>query len=358
MVLKAESQEWKSTITPSFNIRRFAIGENLDAEEYAVRSQHQWFATERLVTGVNIDYARDSTLTTELADVGVQNQVANRTALTVQPNFTFLFDEQTSVNGSYLYNDVSFDTDANGQLIDYSYEQISLGATHVWRENVRLFVNGFGSEFETAEPEGRTRTYGAQGGIEYRYRPDLGATLSVGYVKSDIEFETQFLAIDPGPPPRIVVASRAEEASTTGPIAGASFFKDFENTRTRFEYNRRVSPSIRGSQQLEDDILLTAEHDVTREWQLGFRGGYNMRSSEVQNIDALTNQATTNQLNRDQVAVAGWISYAFNREMTVRGEYRFARNSFDEVFQRAPVYNNALFLTFVYNGKTRFLRDF
>ncbi len=356
--LKAETTEWKTKLNPSFNFRRFAIGENLDADEYGVKSQHQWLATERLVFGVNLDYVRDSTLTTELTDAGAQNQVANRDAVTAQPSVTFLLDDRTTLTGSYLYTDVSFDTDANGQLVDYDYEQFVATISHAWRSDLRLFLNGFASEFEVATPEGRTRTYGTMGGVEYFYRPDLGATLAVGYTKSDIEFETQFLTIDPGPPPRLVLATRTDEASTNGPIASASFFKDFEHTRTRFEYTRRVSPSIRGSQQLEDDMLLTAEHDLSREWRVGFRGGYNLRSSELQSVDVQTNLAATFQLARDQAAVAGWTSYALNREMMVRAEYRFTRNSFDETQQRDPAYNHALFMTFVYNGEPHFMRGF
>jgi hypothetical protein len=91
---------------------------------------------------------------------------------------------------------------------------------------------------------------------------------------------------------------------------------------------------------------------------MGFRGNYNLRSSELQSVNVQTNQAATFQLARDQAAVAGWMSYALNREMTVRAEYRFARNSFDETQQRDSVYNHALFMTFVYNGEPHFVRGF
>mgnify|MGYP001183637277 FL=1 len=357
--MNAETAEWKSKLNPSFNFRRFAIGDDLDADEYGVRSQHQWLATERLVFGANLDYVRDSTLTTELTDAGLQNQVANRDTITAQPSVTFLLNEKTTLTGGYLYNDVSFGTDANGQLVDFTYQQLSASITRAWQENVQFFISSFASEFETEEPEGRTRTYGAQGGVEYTYRPDLGVTLSIGYVKSDIEFQTQFLTFDPGPPPRLVVASRTDDVSTNGPLASASFFKDFENTRTRFDYNRRVSPSIRGTQQLEDDIVVTAEHDLTKAWKVGFRGGYNLRSSELQDIASGQVPATSNQLNRDQALLAGWTAYAFTKELSIRSEYRFVRNSFsDDTLERDAVYGHSLFVNLIYNGEPRFLRGF
>lgn len=356
--LKAESQVWKSLITPSFNFRRFAIGEDLDADEYGVRSQHQWFATERLMLGTNVDYVRDSTLTTELTDAGVQNQVANRDTVLVQPNVTYIWDDRTSLTAGYLHQDVSFDTDARGQLIDYLYDQVNVGATHAWREHLTFSITAFASKFETPDLEGETRTYGGQGGAEYRFSPDFSMNLAVGYVTSDIDFQNRFLALDPGPPPRIVVVSREESVSTNGPIANVSIRKDFERLRTRFDYARRVSPSIRGTQQVEDDILFTAEHDLTQTWRVGFRGGYNMRSSELQDTDAIQSPGTSNQLNRDQALVAGWIAYAFTKELSVRSEYRFVRNSFDENVRRDPIYGNALFLNLIFNGEPHFLRGF
>lgn len=355
VIVKAETRDWRSLVTPSFNFRRFAIGENLDADEYGVRSQHQWLATSQLQLGANLDFVRESTNSTELTDAGFRNQIANRSTLTVQPNVTYFLSEDTSLNGSYVYQDVSFDTTANGQLVNFSFEQISLGATHVVTEKLRLTALGFASEFETPDAGGRTRTYGGQGGASYQFTEDFGVDGTVGYVKSDIEFETSFLALDPGPPPRLVLVAQQQEVSTTGPIASATVRKNFENLRTRLDYVRRVTPSIRGSQQLEDDIALSAERDVSSFWRLGFRGGYNMRSAEAQDVEGVPNQLRAGDLNRDQASVGGWISYRLTNQLAARAEYRFSRNAF--VLQsQGPVYNSSLFLTLSYDGTPRFWR--
>jgi len=357
MVLRAETQDWRSTVTPSFNFRRFPVGESLDADEYGVRSQHQWLATERVQFGGNLDHVRESTNTTELSDAGVQNQIANRTTITAQPSVTFLVDDRTSINGSYLYQDVSFDTTANGQLVNFTFQQLSLGGTHLLTNNLRLFATGFVSEFETPEVGGKTRTYGGQAGANYQFAQDFSIEGAVGYVKSDIEFETSFLALDPGPPPRIVLVARQEELSTTGPIANASIQKAFENIRARLDYVRRISPSIRGSQQLEDEILLNAERDMSKSWRVGFRGGFNMRSAESQDVQIGLNQFRVDDLNRDQSSVAAWVAYRFTDEWYSRAEYRFSRNAFANLNQ-ATVYNNSIFVSISYDGTPRFLRGY
>ena len=40
--LLAESPTLRINLVPDFNFRRFAVGDNLDADEYGIRSQHQW----------------------------------------------------------------------------------------------------------------------------------------------------------------------------------------------------------------------------------------------------------------------------------------------------------------------------
>lgn len=356
--LKAETTDWKSKLNPSFNFRRFAIGKNLDADEYGVKSQHQWLASERLIFGLNLDYERDSTLTTELTDAGLENQVANRDTVSAQPNLTYLWDDRTSLTAGYLYQDVSFDAGTNQQLIDFVYEQVTLGATHAWRSNITFSVVAFASKFNPPDIESKTQTYGGQTGLEYMFSPDLRMNLMLGYVTSDIDFQNRFLAFDPGPPPRLVVVTQDESVSTNGPIANVSIRKDFENVRTKLEYARRVSPSIRGTQQLEDNILFTAEHALTYKWRVGFRGGLNLRSSELQDVVGGQVPGTSNQLNRDQAMIAGWISHAFSKELSIRSEYRLVRNSFGEDSRRDPVYGNALFLSLIFNGEPRFLRGF
>jgi hypothetical protein len=357
MVVKAESQDWKSTITPSFNFRRFAIGEDMDADEYGARTQHQWFATDRLQAGVNLDYVRDSTLTTELADAGQRNIVANRETITAQPSLTYLVDDRTSVNGGYTYQDVSFDNTGNGQLVDFTFQQFTLGGTHLLTDDIRLFATAFVSEFETPDTNGKTRTYGGQGGAAYQFTEDFSVEGAVGYVTSDIEFQTSFLTLDLGPPPRLVLVTQRDETSTSGPLASASIQKRFENLSTRLDYVRRVSPSSRGSQQLEDDILLTLDRDMNREWRLGFRGGYNMRAAEGEDVAIGLNRFRVDDLNRDQASVAGSVSYRITNEISVRGEYRFSYNTFTNELQDS-VCQHSFFMTLNYDGEPRFLRGY
>lgn len=349
LVLKAEANDWKSEITPGFNFRRFAIGENLDADEYGVRSQHQWSPTYFLQTSLTADYQRDSTLTSELTDAGRQNDIALRDTLTLVPGVTWLIDEQNTLGANYAYSDVAFTDAGDRGLADYSYQQVSLNATHIYNDRLRVYVSPNVSLFDVPLVGSTTWTYGGRIGANYVFTPDFSVDFAVGYAQSNIRFREQSFVFVPTPVPRFVVVTRNSSAATGGPVASASIRKNFELLRSRLDYNRQVSPTIRGAQSRNDEIALTLERDVTQRLLLGFRGAYDMRSAELQDTGS-----SIDELNRDQLLLGGSIGYRVTREITARAEYRFTRQDFGEAAD--PVYANALFLNLFYTGQPNFYR--
>lgn len=337
VALKAVSDDLNSALNPSFNFRRFAIGEDLDADEYGVRSQHQYKVTERLQASLQADYVRDSTLTSELTDAGRRNDVANRDTVTIAPGINYLVTDTTSVNANYLFSDVGFDASPEQGLVDYKFQQWSAGATHFISEQWQLFANFFVTDFEVASTSSETWTYGGTVGASYAWSDSLSTTGSVGYQTASTDFLDDFL--------------QPANASAGGPIANFGIKKRFENTRAEFNYARRVSPSARGAQTLEDDMVLTADHDVSRRWRLGFRGGYNMRSAQAEEIGG-----AIRDLNRDQASVGGSLIFKATEEISIRGEYRFSRQSLTESDERR--YVNAMFVTMTFNGEPHFFSGY
>jgi opacity protein-like surface antigen len=101
--------------------------------------------------------------------------------------------------------------------------------------------------------------------------------------------------------------------------------------------------------------MVSMDRDLNREWRVGFRGGYNMRSAEDEDVAVGLNRFRVDDLNRDQSTVAGNVSYRFTSEISVRAEYRFSYNTFTNEFQDS-VYNHSFFVTLSYDGEPRFLR--
>ena len=93
-------------------------------------------------------------------------------------------------------------------------------------------------------------------------------------------------------------------------------------------------------------MLLSAEYELDNYWRIGFRGSYNMRNSQAEDVGR-----TSRDLNRDQIAIGASLAYKATKEISVRTDYRFTRNSFSE--SRGSVYVNALFVSLIYSGEPR-----
>ena len=186
--LLAESARLRSSVAPDFNFRRFAVGDNLDADEFGVRSQHRWKATERLTSTLGADYYQDSTLSTELTDAGRQNNVSNRETVTLAPGLLFDLDARTQLNATYAYTDISTDAKANAGLVDYTYQLVSFGASRVLSPAWQASATGFVSWFDVPSQQSLTVTYGAQAGATWAFDEATRVDASVGYLASDIDY--------------------------------------------------------------------------------------------------------------------------------------------------------------------------
>lgn len=370
-ILNAESDTWRSTVTPAFNFRRFVIGEDADAEEYNVRTNTEWAFVERAAADLKFDYARDSTLTTETTDLGFRrNDIINRDTITLQPGVRYALNERTSLNAGLLYSDTTFEDRLGSGFVDYEYKQGNAGVRRIYNDSLTFVFSGYVSEFQTSPKEtpivngvfttdSRSVTYGGQGGVAYRHSDTLDSDFSVGYslTTSDshtlVRFDIPVVVFDPntGLPQFVLEQIIDDHTSDSGLIASASIRKAYENLRARIDYRREVSPSSRGAQTVADDIVVVLDHDLSRRVAIGFRGGYRMQSTQGE-----SNSATTNTLNRDQVMASGSVRYRVTEELTLNAAYRFFWNQLSNPDR--SVYNNGLFVSLIYTGQPHYFRGY
>jgi predicted porin len=336
-----QSDTYRTTFTPSLNLRRFAVGDNLDADEYGVRSDHRWNVSDALNATLKADYYQDSTLSTELTDVGRQNDVTDRDTLSLQPGVIYQLDAANAVNMGFAYTDVT--TDPKAGLIDYTYSQASAGGTHSLSEAMQTFVSGFVSWFDVPSLRSATTTYGFQTGVTWQCDEVTRVEASVGYLTSDINFIDQYLAIVSDPVPRIVLVQEARTTSTSGPIAGFSLTRNFENLKARFDFSRQVSPTLRGQQSLEDSLRIGADYDFSRELTAGISGQYNIRSAQSEQVGF-----AAADLNTDQFTTSGYVGFRYSEHVTIRAEYRYSHQELNTLTAASD--SNGVFLNLNYSG--------
>jgi len=339
--LIGQSDSYRTTFTPSFNLRRFAVGDNLDADEYGVRSAHEWKVTDALNATLKADYYQDSTLSTELTDVGRQNDVTDRDTLSLQPGLIYQLDAGNAFNMGFAYTDVT--TDPKAGLIDYTYSQASVGGTHSLSETMQTFVSGFVSWFDVPSLRSSTTTYGIQTGVTWQWDEVTRVEASVGYLTSDINFIDQYLAIVSDPIPRVVLVQEARTASTSGPIAAFSLTRDFEHLKARFEFSRQLSPTLRGQQSLEDSMTVGADYEFSREFTAGISGQYNIRAAQSEQVGL-----AAADLNTDQITTSGYLGFRYSEHISIRAEYRYSHQALNTITAGSD--SNGVFLNLNYSG--------
>ncbi len=343
--LKAQNDTLTSEIFPRFNLRRFPIGDNLNADEYSVAFNNDWLQPY-YATGLDFSYVRDSTLTTEATDTGLRNDVTNRDSISVQPNASYFLTDRLALQSSFLFNDVAYINAATTGFFNYRYLQGSAGLSYKWRDNISTFANFFVSDFDVTDQNSKTRTYGGQSGLTWTWDETLEVSGAMGWVASSIKFTEQQLALAFNPV-RLVVIDVPAQASTAGPIASVTIRKIFDRTTAKFDYSRQVSPSGRGSQSTADRIALAVERRLSDNLSLLFDGLHEMRSAQSQDVNL---GARAQDLNRDYSELRGAVRYRLTALWTLGASYRFGHNQSTNLNSSFTSDRNSVFLTIDYNG--------
>ena len=341
MNLVGQSESYRTTITPSFNLKRFAVGDILDADEYGIRSEHEWQATDALTATLKADYYQDSTLSTEFIDVGRQNDVAIRDTLTLRPGMVYRLDADNTINVGYAYTDIM--TDPTAGQVGYTFTQASFGDSYAISETIQTSVSGFVSWYDVAMLQSSTTTYGLQTGVTWQWDETTTIDASFGYLLSDIKFINRFITVVADPFPRPVLVEAPQTASTSGPIAAFSVQKTFEYLKMNFNFSRQLSPTMRGQQSLEDSMNLGADYQFSGKLSVGVNGQYNLRSAQSEEVgfaDA--------DLNTDQISMSGYVGYRYGEHLSLRAEYRFGHQDLKTTFATSD--SNAIVISLNYAG--------
>jgi hypothetical protein len=343
---KAESSTFTSELIPHVNVRRFLIGDNLDADEYSVAFNNK-YKQQTYEAGLKFSYVRDSTLTSEATDTGRIEDVKDRDSITLQPSFLYSFSDRLQSDTEFLYNSVGYQDAETSGLIDYEYLQVSEQLAYSVREDLQVFVRGLVSDFGVAAIRSSTRSYSGEIGGTWNWTPTLMLAGSVGWNQSFVHSVTNTPVLISQPIPQIVVIGVPTDGSSGGLISTVSISKIFERANVKFDYSRAVSPSGRGAQSTSDDIRADAEYKWENSLTTFFDGMYEMRSAQQ---DSLSTIPSVNDLNRDYVEVRAGVRYQIHQEWLVSAFYRYGQRQNTNVSGPERASSNSFFLSLDYNG--------
>lgn len=341
--MQANSEVINSTLIPRMNIRRFVIGEDLDADEYGVTLNNLW-KTERLNYGLGFNYSRDSTLSTEASDTGRRNTVVDRDAITVNPTINYQYSDKLMFETGYLFNSISYLAASNGEFIDYEYQVVNLDGTYQWREDVELFASISFSYFDSGDGSSLTRSYSGRLGGTFHWDETLQFSGAIGWIDSNVKFHEAQLIFAPV----IAVVEFPSHGASNGPLASASIIKKFDQSIAKLDYVRQVSPTGRGAQSNTDRITGVYTYQFNERFNAEADVIYDMSTADGANFGV---GSTASSLNRDYLEFIGTLRYKLSQFWQVSSAYHhpMRKSTFSNIGSSSQ--GNALYLTIEYAGE-------
>ncbi len=341
--LQATNETIISTLVPRVNIRRFIIGDDLDADEYGVTFNNLW-NQERARYGLDFNYSRDSTLSTEATDTGRRNTVVNRDGITIRPSVAYFFTDKLELQAGYLFNSVSYLTTNTADFIDYEYQVVNVDLNYQLRENIKLFASTSFSYFDSGSGLSISRNYSGRAGATYHWDESLSLTGAVGWVESNVKFlELRFT-----PPPEFAPVNFPTHGSSNGPLASVSILKKFARATASLDYVRQVSPSGRGAQTNTDRVTGSYVHFFTDRFSARSDFIYDVQVADGAGFAA---QSTAGSLNRDYMEFVGALRYKWSQAWQMSTAYHHPiRKSTNSTFKTSSQ-GNSVYFVMEYTGE-------
>jgi len=143
--------------------------------------------SERTRIGLDGEYIRDSTLTSELETTGEVQERRRRDFAFIMPYWTYAISESSSIKFGYEYTDVSYDNPTSLNLFDYDLNALSATLTRQASEETEFFGTLEGARLEAPDKPEKNDYGSLELGVTRRFSPTLSGFVAVGGLSGDAD---------------------------------------------------------------------------------------------------------------------------------------------------------------------------
>jgi hypothetical protein len=176
----------KLKIKPRLRSSRFDGEQGLDTDDQYLASLYEHY-TERSVFTFNIDYTRDSPLTSEFQEVEFVQVNKRRETWESNPTWSYRFSKILLGNFGLGYTDVIHQDSAQTGLIDYTYKSAFTGLSYSMSEYTQIGLTLYGSRFKAPDVKNITDDTGIQVNLGYSLLESLTLNVKYSWHKSAVE---------------------------------------------------------------------------------------------------------------------------------------------------------------------------
>ena len=314
--------------SPRVRLARYNEETGREANDVILDIESGYNISETLSLRVDGRYGNEVINQPEINLTELTFQEITKETMSVSPSISWAPNNRTQLRFSYSIQEISYDGGQNFGLSSFNYDQLGLSGSYALTEKLSLTANVYRSEFSLLDTNSSTITYAGQAGFDYIFNETTSFSFSAGYLESESEFQI----------PTIAGVFNGEETAT-GSLINIGFQKAFETMNFNLNFNRNVTPGIRGDQVVRDTI----DAGISKQFTPKLTGilDYTQFENESQN--------TFNQFdnNFEFLRIRSYLSYKMTRKLRLDGGYIY-REIEDDVNPGARD-SNSLFFRFIYN---------
>ena len=253
-----ESETANLAIEPKLVSARYSGDQDLDYNA-SYLDLNTGYQGESLSPSLKLNYTKDTTLTSEPAEVGVVQAVHDRNKWSVDPSVVYEINEWVGLQAGVGFLDVSYDDGAAPSLYGYHQKTANLGLVSELAADKSLNIILSAYQMETPDLDQETDYYS----LTLRYESELSQTsrlsMSVGGYRIDFNLDS---------------AATVEDPEDTGFTAEFSMNERFEYLAGRVSLSRDLSPGYRGNLTRQDKAALSLGGGITETVSVNL--GYNV----------------------------------------------------------------------------------
>ena len=297
--------------TVGANLRRFPEENGLNDDNFNFTID-AFRGLQRNDFRLGLDFIKDTTLETELESTGLVFGRTDRSRQSINPDWTWRFNESTHLNANYTYSAVDYDANSQGYVDSRSHTaQLSLNRALNERSTISLIAN---QTLTKNDNNVLSRSTNLQLGYRYNLSETISASLSAGARKSTTKYSRDFFLA------QVIPFTQQIKVDETGSVFSASVSKTVERGRHALNLSRDIQNSISG-RLIE---VTTAGSDNS------YR--FSDRLSAALNFDYYQSHSTSDvstieNIDREYYTISPGLNWKLSRLWTISSNYHFKKQT-------------------------------
>lgn len=321
---EASTERMKLEAFTFLELERYRDGIEQDTENWRLEIDGLYLVTPRLRISGKLLYTKDTTLESEIEEIGAPRSRDDRNRYRGQAGFFYRYTMRTNIAGGYSFYRSEYESDRNVDVDDHLFSVFLIHRFNESRDSI-----SFGGMYSRSLSETRNRdSFSMNIGWRHRFAEtfQFRGNLGVRYTIKDF------------------ASPRREDEDSSGGIVDVSLLRRGETLDARLGFRRDLRISSAGEDLVVDNLYTGMNYRFAPRWVLGMEG----------NLFFTKEDGDVELENSRFFEFASSLSYLLTKEHEIQIGYSYAIYKDRELDDNQVAERNRVWLTFQFRFPHRF----